>query len=155
MSNSLKFDHEEKEGNEDLMSAALFVEAAEDEDDGRPPQDGMAYLRQVIKERKRVPDTVTAEISQKKPKMTRVETQKSGDNSKRNDRVKVPPPPGTCPGSTWQREQMAQFSEVRLEIFLSNFSKYFCQNFSKYFCKKFSKYFCKKISKYFCQIFSK
>ena len=107
-----------KEGNEDLMSAALFVEAAEDEDDGRPPQDGMAYLRQVIKERKRVPDTITAEVSQKKkPKINRVETEKSGDDSKRNDRVKVPPPPGTCPGSTWQREQMAQFSEVRLKVF--------------------------------------
>ena len=129
MSNSLKFDHEEKEGNEDLMSAALFVEAAEDEDDGRPPQDGMAYLRQVIKERKRVPDTVTAEISQKKPKMTRVETEKSGDNSKRNDRVKVPPPPGTCPGSTWQREQMAQFSEVRFEIFFSIFLQIFLSKF--------------------------
>ena len=46
---SLKFntDHEE---SEDLLSAALHVEAADNEDDDdRPPQDGMAYLRQVIK----------------------------------------------------------------------------------------------------------
>ena len=46
---SLKFNTENEE-SEDLLSAALHVEAADNEDDDdRPPQDGMAYLRQVIK----------------------------------------------------------------------------------------------------------
>ena len=65
MSSTIKFKREEEGEGEgpDLMSAALYVEEAEEEEeeDGRPPQDGMAYLRQVIKERKRVPDTVTVE----------------------------------------------------------------------------------------------
>ena len=48
MSDSITFNHEEKAGTEDLMTAALVVEAGDnDEEDGRPPQDGMAYLRQV------------------------------------------------------------------------------------------------------------
>ena len=46
---SLKFNTDNEE-SEDLLSAALHVEAADNEDDDdRPPQDGMAYLRQVIK----------------------------------------------------------------------------------------------------------
>lgn len=48
MSDSITFNHEEKAGAEDLMSAALMVEAGDnDDEDERPPQDGMAYLRQV------------------------------------------------------------------------------------------------------------
>ena len=117
MSNSITFNHEEKAGSEDLMSAALMVEAGEDEDDGRPPQDGMAYLRQVMRERKRVPETVTAEIKPKKQKQNSSEEQKKVDSdSDMNSRTKIPPPPGCCPGSAWQREQVAAFSEVRRKV---------------------------------------
>ena len=49
MSDSLTFNHEDRgTGAEDLMSAALMVEGGDnEEEDGRPPMDGMAYLRQV------------------------------------------------------------------------------------------------------------
>ena len=117
MSNSITFNHEDKEGSEDLMSAALMVEAGEDEDDGRPPQDGMAYLRQVMRERKRVPETVTAEIKPKKQKQNASDERKKVDSdSDMNSRTKIPPPPGCCPGSAWQREQVAAFSEVRRKV---------------------------------------
>merc|ERR1712129_29288 len=92
--------------NDDLMSTALFVDTNDkDDDDGRPPQDGMEYLRQVIKERKRVPDTVTAEIA--------VPAKISATSSKSSLPVAAPntqsspallagghkaaPPPGCCP----------------------------------------------------------
>ena len=115
MSESITFNHEEKEGSGDLMSAALMVEAGDkDEDDERPPQDGMAYLRQVMRERKRVPETVTAEIKPKKQKQS--EEQKKVDSDDMNSRTKIPPPPGCCPGSAWQREQVASFSEVRRRV---------------------------------------
>ena len=54
---TLKFG--EQEAGEELMSAALFVEECEGEDEGAP-QDGMAYLRAVRAERKQCPNTVTA-----------------------------------------------------------------------------------------------
>jgi len=109
---SLKFNTDNEE-SEDLLSAALHVEAADNEDDDdRPPQDGMAYLRQVIKERKRVPDTVTADISKyKKQKTADHEPSKSSEN----DRTKARPPSGCCPSASWQRDQVSQFSEVRLK----------------------------------------
>ena len=112
MSATLKFQRDEEEEGDgpDLMSAALYVEEAdeEEEEDGRPPQDGMAYLRQVMKERKRVPDTVTVEYAgpAKTAKM-------SGGG---RDREKEAAPPGWAPGSAWQREQMAEFSSVRLRV---------------------------------------
>ena len=73
---SLKFG--EQEAGEELMSAALYVEEGQGEDEGAP-QDGMAYLRlstvvlsklcnsymdprAVRAERKQCPDTVTASI---------------------------------------------------------------------------------------------
>ena len=104
MSNSITFNHEEKGDNEDLMSAALMVEDGDAEEEGGPPQDGMAYLRQVMRERKRVPETVTAEIKPKKQKPDVAGGQKSsgaggGDLGDLNSRTKVPPPPGCCPGA--------------------------------------------------------
>ena len=114
MSQTIKFNREKEEGEEgpDLMSAALYVEEAEEEeDDGRPPQDGMAYLRQVIKERKRVPDTVTVEY------MGAAKTAKlSGGAGPGGDREKVAAPPGWAPGLAWQREQIGEFSSVRLRV---------------------------------------
>ena len=118
MSNSITFNHEEKGDNEDLMSAALMVEGGDkEEEEGGPPQDGMAYLRQVMRERKRVPETVTAEIKPKKQKPDVAGGQKSagsgggdlGDLGDLNSRTKVPPPPGCSPGAGWQREQVARF----------------------------------------------
>ena len=108
MSKTIKFNREEEEGDgPDLMSAALYVEEAEEEEeDGRPPQDGMAYLRQVIKERKRVPDTVTVEY---------VGAAKTAKLSSR-DREKAAAPPGWAPGAAWQRDQIAEFSAVRLRV---------------------------------------
>ena len=104
------------------MSAALMVEGGDkEEEEGGPPQDGMAYLRQVMRERKRVPETVTAEIKPKKQKPDMAGGQKSagsggGDLGDLNSRTKVPPPPGCCPGPGWQREQVARFSEVRQRV---------------------------------------
>ena len=112
MSTTIRFKREEEEDEEGpgLMSAALYVEEAEEEEDeGRPPQDGMAYLRQVIKERKRVPDTVTVEYAgpAKTAKLS------GGPGS---DREKAAAPPGWAPGSAWQRQQIAEFSSVRLRV---------------------------------------
>ena len=106
---------EDKEGPE-LMTAALYVEEAdkeEEEEDGRPPRDGMAYLRQVIKERKRVPETVSVEYVGPAKSAKLVGEESEGDL---NDRSKVAAPPGWSPGSAWQREQVRQFSEVRLKV---------------------------------------
>merc|ERR1712129_389622 len=123
---SLKFRNEDDGGgNDDLMSAALFVDTNDkDDDDGRPPQDGMEYLRQVIKERKRVPDTVTAEIAV--PAKISATSSKSSlpvaaPNTQSSPallagRRKAAPPPGCCPGVVWQREQVKQFSEVRAKL---------------------------------------
>ena len=110
---SLTFNRDSDEGkSEELMSAALFVEAADtvEEEDG-PPQDGMAYLRQVIKERKRVPDTVTVEYAG--PAKT---AKLSGGAGPGGDREKAAAPPGWAPGSAWQRQQIAEFSSVRLRV---------------------------------------
>ena len=96
-----------------MMSAALYIEAAGegDEEDDRPPQDGMAYLRQVIRERKRVPETVSVEYVGK-AKSSKL----SGEVPGLGEREKVAAPPGWCPGPAWQREQVRQFSEVRLKV---------------------------------------
>ena len=115
------------------MSAALYVEPAkDDDDDDRPPQDGMAFLRQVIKERKRVPQTTRVDITHhKKAKLADTEKSKHDEDGIKS-RVKAPPPTGCCPSSTWQREQVAEFSEVRLgklyitcEILEMNLTKFF------------------------------
>ena len=114
MSTTIRFKREEEEDEEGpgLMSAALYVEEAEEEEDeGRPPQDGMAYLRQVIKERKRVPDTVTVEYAG--PAKT---AKLSGGAGPGGDREKAAAPPGWAPGSAWQRQQIAEFSSVRLRV---------------------------------------
>jgi len=123
---SLKFNSADDDGgNDDLMSAALFVEDSKDkdDDDGRPPQDGMEYLRQVIKERKRVPDTVTADPIKISTKSAKVDTQGQAavstsisSPSLLSGRHKAAPPPGCCPGVVWQREQVKQFSEVRTKL---------------------------------------
>ncbi len=56
---------------------------------------------QVMRERKRVPETVTAEIKPKKQKQNTAscEEQKKVDSEEMNSRTKIPPPPGCCPGS--------------------------------------------------------
>lgn len=125
---SLKFNNEgDGGGNDDLMSAALFVDTNDkNDDDGRPPQDGMEYLRQVIKERKRVPDTVTAEMDPDKVPVKSSKREAPGPGavpiniqsspSLLSGRHKAAPPPGCCPGVVWQREQVKQFSEVRAKL---------------------------------------
>ena len=45
--------------------------------------------------------------------------QKTADHepskSSENDRTKARPPSGCCPSASWQRDQVSQFSEVRLK----------------------------------------
>jgi len=116
---SLRFKtDDEGGGNDDLMSAALYVDTNDkDDDDEKPPQDGMAYLRQVIKERKRVPDTVTAEIAPKQKQDEKsMKDENSGQSRMLEGRHKVAPPAGCCPGLVWQRDQVKQFSEVRTKL---------------------------------------
>jgi len=118
---SLKFKSEDDNAcTDDLMAAALYVDTNDkDDDDERPPQDGMAYLRQVIKERKRVPDTVTAAVAPKRKldnSSSSNTTTSSSPSSMLAGRHKAAPPVGCCPGSTWQREQVKQFSEVRAKL---------------------------------------
>jgi len=127
---TLKFG--EQEAGEELMSAALYVEEGQGEDEGAP-QDGMAYLRAVRAERKQCPDTVTASILP--PPTPRKLLKENGAEIKVNKeeghgvrpgvgderlfgagRVKVPPPPGCCPGVAWQRKEVKQFSQLRLRM---------------------------------------
>jgi len=121
---TLKFG--EQEAGEELMSAALYVEEGQEEDEGAP-QDGMAYLRAVRAERKQCPDTVIASslppLSRKLPKAQVDEEEAdevpAGVNGERVfgvGRVKAPPPPGCCPGVAWQRKQVKQFSQLRLRM---------------------------------------
>jgi len=119
---SLKFRSEDEDGgSDDLMAAALYVDTNDkDDDDERPPQDGMAYLRQVIKERKRVPDTVTADIVRKRKiedsSGQAVVPNIGNGQSLLSGRHKAAPPVGCCPGLSWQREQVKQFSDVRAKL---------------------------------------
>jgi len=115
---SLRFKTEDEGGgNDDLMSAALYVDTNDkDDDDEKPPQDGMAYLRQVIKERKRVPDTVTAEVTPKQKQEKSMKEENGAQSRILEGRHKVSPPAGCCPGQVWQREQVKQFSEVRTKL---------------------------------------
>ena len=69
-----------------------------------------------MRERKRVPETVTAEIKPKKQKQNTASSEEQKNDSEMNSRTKIPPPPGCCPGSAWQREQVAAFSEVRAKV---------------------------------------
>jgi len=127
---TLKFG--EQEAGEELMSAALYVEEGQGEDEGAP-QDGMAYLRAVRAERKQCPDTVTA--STLPPPTPRKLLKENGAEIKVNKeeghgvrpgvgderlfgagRVKAPPPPGCCPGVAWQRKEVKQFSQLRLRM---------------------------------------
>lgn len=127
---TLKFG--EQEAGEELMSAALYVEEGQGEDEGAP-QDGMAYLRAVRAERKQCPDTVTASILP--PPTPRKLLKENGAEIKVNKeeghgvrpgvgderlfgagRVKAPPPPGCCPGVAWQRKEVKQFSQLRLRM---------------------------------------
>jgi len=117
---TLKFNREETQ-NEDLMAAALYVDPGDkDEDENEPPQDGMAYLRQVIKERKSVPDTVTAKdvpvIKTKNVVKTDNSNSPNPSSAAAFGRQKAAAPEGLCPGHAWQREQVKQFSEVRAKM---------------------------------------
>jgi len=113
----IKFKSKDNEGDDDdLMPAAILVEESTksgDEEEG-PPQDGMSYLRQVVRERKRCADTVTADID-----LSKVIKNNSKNEDEKEEvlgRSKVAPPPGCCPGLVWQREQIKKFSDVRLKV---------------------------------------
>lgn len=115
--NTLKFGDKVNDDEDDLMSAALFVDQGKEGEDEGPPQDGMAYLRQVMKERKKCADTVTADIA---PAVVTKNGASEGGGKVAGPgglgRDKAPPPPGCCPGVAWQREQVKQFSQVRLQM---------------------------------------
>ena len=121
----MKMNHEDTE--EDLMAKCLYVDVKDDEDDEEEtaPKDGLDYLRKVIKERRRVPDTVTA--TSVPPRMAaaaggaekskpRSDDGRGGGGGSVAKRTKLSPPPGCCPGPAWQREQVAEFSEVRQRL---------------------------------------
>jgi len=131
---TLKFG--EQEAGEELMSAALYVEEGQEEDEGAP-QDGMAYLRAVRAERKQCPDTVIAsslpppprkllkeqggskagvEVDEEEVQGNGVHAGVIGEKVFGVGRVKAPPPPGCCPGVAWQRKQVKQFSQLRLRM---------------------------------------
>jgi len=110
----IKFKSNDGEGD-DLMPAAILVEeSTKSEEEEGPPQDGMSYLRQVVRERKRCADTVTADIDLSK--VVKKYTKKEEDKEEYLGRTKIAPPSGCCPGLVWQREQVKKFSDVRLKI---------------------------------------
>lgn len=119
---SVKFPCVEQDGEDDLMTAALYVGDIKDDedDDGKPPEDGMAFLRQVVKERKRIPEVVSTDINTDKIATIKanVETKPTEEESPAQllGRLKAAAPPGCCPGVVWQREQVKQFSEVRSNL---------------------------------------
>ena len=79
-------------------------------------QDGMAYLRAVMKERKQCPDTVEATVVPPVRGRGKEQGQEEGGSKEQEEgggRSKAAPPPGCCPGVRWQREQVKQFSQVR------------------------------------------
>jgi len=112
---TVKFKKNEQ-ASENLMAKALDVssDAETDEEGGEagPPMDGMAYLKQVIKERKRIPDTVTAEIdpgSIKTPDLAQL-------YSEGGNRNKPKVPSKYCPSIRWQNQQVSEFSDIRLKL---------------------------------------
>jgi len=101
----------------DLVKQALYVvNTGDDIDDDTDavPVDGADYLRRVIKERKRCPDTVTASVPVTAPE-SRKESSSRGGNIARK-RSKLAPPTGCCPAPAWQRQQVADFSTVRQKL---------------------------------------
>jgi len=109
---ALKFKHDE--GPEDLMPKALAIpddSSEEENSDENPPMDGFAYLKSVIKERKRIPDTVTAEIDSKKIKAPTCIDTFAGCG-----RVKPEVPESYLPSKKWQNEQVTEFSDTRLKL---------------------------------------
>lgn len=109
----MKFKHDES--NQDLMPKALAIldDSSDEEisDSDNPPMDGFAYLKSVIKERKRIADTVTAEIDPKKIKAPTCLDSFSGCG-----RVKPEVPEQYLPSAKWQNEQVSEFSDTRLKL---------------------------------------
>eukprot|EP00088_Acartia_fossae_P000130 TRINITY_DN1003_c0_g1_i1.p1 TRINITY_DN1003_c0_g1~~TRINITY_DN1003_c0_g1_i1.p1 ORF type:complete len:357 (-),score=80.86 TRINITY_DN1003_c0_g1_i1:175-1245(-) len=112
---SLKFKHEEKD--EDLMPKALDIpDDSSDEDsessrEKNPPMDGFAFLKSVMKERKRIADVHTAEIDPKKIKTPTCLNSFAGCG-----RVKPSVPDEFMPSAKWQNEQVSEFSDTRLKL---------------------------------------
>jgi len=110
---ALKFKHDE--GPEDLMPKALAIpeDSSDEENEGNanPPMDGFAYLKSVIKERRRIPDTVTAKIDSKKIKAPTCIDTFAGCG-----RVKPEVPESYLPSKKWQNEQVSEFSDTRLKL---------------------------------------
>jgi len=111
---SLKFNHDDDE--EKLMAKALYVGKVEEEDDdsevdlwGNAYKDGHDFIRRQIKERNKIPAISTAHNipNQKKPV-----AKSSGGLS----RSKVSLPPGCCPCPAWQKDQVKEFSNIRLKL---------------------------------------
>jgi len=99
-------------GAEDLMQQALVVSDGDsDEDESGPPIDGMSYLRKVVKERKNIPGTVTAEIDPGKIKETSIVSFFTGGT-----RSKPEVPKQFCPSTSWQNQQVSEFSDVRVKL---------------------------------------
>jgi len=110
---SLKFNRDNDEEN--LLAAALYVGKQEDDDDdggdlwNNAFKDGHDFIRRQMKERKTIPVITQADNIPKQ----KINVPGCGSRGGRN---KVPPPTGCCPCPAWQREQVADFSKVRLAL---------------------------------------
>jgi len=111
---SLKFNHDDDE--EKLMVKALYVGKVDDEDDDSEAdlwsnayKDGHDFIRRQIKERKKIPMISCADNipTQKKP---------APKSSRAGERSIVLAPAGCCPCPSWQKEQVNEFSKIRLKL---------------------------------------
>lgn len=97
---------------DDLMKQALQVSSDSDAEENKgPPMDGMAYLKQVVKERKRIAQTVVAEIAPEKIKKSSVMDTFAGDC-----RSKPCVPAEFKPCMRWQNRQISEFSDFRMKV---------------------------------------
>jgi len=111
---SLKFNHDDDE--EKLMAKALYVGKVEEEDDdsevdlwGNAYKDGHDFIRRQIKERNKIPAISTAHNI---PNQKKAVAKSSGGLS----RSKVSLPPGCFPCPAWQKDQVKEFSNIRLQL---------------------------------------
>jgi len=107
---SIKFNTSSLGGSDDLGQKALAVSSDDTDEESGPPMDGMAYLKQVIKERKRIADTVVADIDPGKI------SKPSTDLFAGAGRSKPLVAPEYTPSIRWQNQQVSEFSDARLKV---------------------------------------
>jgi len=113
----LKFKQDDK--SEELLPQALaLVDDDSDDDmengDNNPPMDGFAFLKSVIKERKKVAEVTVATIDPEKIKPATGSLQSFTGGP--GVRVKPRVPEQFMPSTKWQNEQVTEFSDVRMKV---------------------------------------